>query len=113
MTLEPAQVKALAAAARGVEGGDDTELLRDGLAAHARTRRFVRVPRGRAAFWVASAKPEPCYVRRSAVGFSNKELKAECKRNGLPVGGGRFELVLRLVEAGRGADGVDDLVALE
>jgi hypothetical protein len=41
-------------------------------------------------------------VRKSQLGFTNPELADECAAHGLKKGGGRFELVLRLVSAGLG-----------
>jgi hypothetical protein len=44
----------------------------------------------------------PMRVRKSQLGFTNPELADECAAHGLKKGGGRFELVLRLVSAGLG-----------
>jgi hypothetical protein len=113
LELDAASVAALAAAAGiavGDGGADNTEALRDALAEHDSTRRFVTARRRQTLFVSAAG---PSFARRSSVGFSNAELKAECKELGLRVSGGRFDLVLRLVKDGHGADGADELVALE
>ncbi len=40
---------------------------------------------------------------KSTLGYSNADLKSECEAHSLTKGGGRFELVLKLVRAGYGA----------
>ena len=57
------------------------------------------MPRGNRGFICG---PGPAKILRSRLGYSNPDLAAECKELGLTKSGGRFELVLRLVQSGNG-----------
>ena len=52
---------------------------------------------------VCGSGAETVRVWKSSLGYSNADLKSECEAHSLSKGGGRFELVLKLVRAGYGA----------